>query len=218
MSVRNMRIRTAASGLLISVSLLSGLQAYSGETSQSKSDQRHCGAASPLLLSLGDAYFNVADTRAEKWLSREAVERNELLSRLNTMHVTDGSGVRVHCTGSADQVRARLRTVSLEDIESRQTRYADVENAISITAYEYDRALRRLIRETVTIPARPQDVVHLVDQTLETSSRHRKATRIGSYLEETRITASIENNTITIDQSVYVNGTLAQWHTWTLFD
>lgn len=218
MHVKNMQTRTAASGLLIVASLFSGVQANTAYTRQSMGDQRQCGTASPLYLSLGDAYFNVADTRAENMGSREAVAQNELLSRLSKMRVTEGSGVRVVCTGSADKVRARLRTVSLEDIESRQMKYADVENEISITAYEYDRPLRRLVRETVTIPTRPRDIIQLDENRLEISSRHRQATRIGSYLEETRITASMEHSTITIDQSVYVNGTLAQWHIWTLFD
>lgn len=218
MHVKNMQTRTAASGLLIVASLFSGVQANTADTRQSMGGQRHCGAASPLYLSLGDAYFNVAETRIEYRGSREVVAHNELLSRLSNMRMAEGSGVRVLCTGSADRVRARLRTVSLEDIESRQIRYADVDNEISITAYEYDRPLRRLVRETVTIPTHPQDFIQLAEHALETSSRHRQATRIGSYLKETRITAAMENSTITIDQSVYVNGTLAQWHIWTLSD
>ena len=218
MSARNVQIRAIVSGLIAAVSLLANVQANPVEKKLEDQEQRQCGATSPLFLSLGDAYFDIADTGKAAVMSPQEIERNELLSRLRVMHSSEGSGYRVLCTGSADQVRARLHTVSLEDIEGRQMSYPDMESAISITAYEYDKPSRRLVRESVTIPTRPQDVIHLAGQTLETSSRHRQATRIGSYLEETRIDASIIDNMITIDQAVYVNGTLAQWHTWYLTD
>ncbi len=216
MSVMNVQIRSVATSLIVVASLLSDVQANPGTSHSTADEHRECGAVSPLFLSLGDAYFDIADTRTGKGMSQEAIAQNELLSRLSDMHRADGSGIRMQCVGSADQLRARLRTVSLEDVESRRTQYADIDSEISVSAYEYDRPARRLVRATVTIPTRPQDVVHLTAQSLETSSRHRQATRKGSYLQETRIDASISDDTITIDQLVYVNGTLAQWHIWHL--
>ncbi len=218
MSVRNVQVRIIVSSLMAVASLFANVHADSADKTLKAHKQRQCGAASPLLLSLGDAYFDIAGNRNDAVMSPNEIEQNKLLSRLSVMHLSEGSGVRVLCTGSPDQIRAQLHIVSLEDIEGRQTLYSGNESAISITAYEYDKPSRRLVRETVTIPTRSQDVIHLAGQNLETSTRHRQATRIGSYLEETRIDASIRDNTITIDQSVYVNGTLAQWATWTLSD
>ncbi len=221
-----MQIRKTVSGLMAAAFLLANVHANAVEKSLAGHDQRKCGTLSPLFLSLGDAYFDVAKSLGKPAESPEGIEQNELLSRLTSTRFSEGSGYRVLCKGSAEQVRAELHAVSLEDIEARHTsfpsrrqvRLTSLENTILVTAYEYDDSLRHLTRETVTIPTRPHDVIHLAAQTLETSSRRRQVTRYGSYLEETRIDASFEDNTISIDQAVYVNGTLAQWHTWTLSD
>jgi len=226
MSVRNVQIRTILSGLMATASLLSTVHANPVEKSLAGHDQRRCGALSPLFLALGDAYFDLANTSEKPVESPEAIEQNELLSRLTSTRFSDGTGYRVLCKGSADQVRAELHDVSLEDIEARQTRFPERrqtkmpsrKNTILVTAYEYDDSLRHLTRESVTIPTHPDEMLHLAEQQLVSSSRHRQVTRKGSYLRETWINAYIEDDTITIDQSIYVNGTLALWNVWQLSD
>lgn len=212
--------------------LLANVHANPVEKSLADHDQRKCGALSPLFLSLGDAYFDVAKPPEKPAESAEGIEQNELLSRLTSTRLSEGWGYRVICKGSADQVRAELHVVSLEDIEVRQTgfpshrqvsfpsrrqaRFPSLENTILVTAYEYDNSLRNLTRETVTIPTRPEEMLRLAERQLVSSSRYRQRTWTGSYLKEFWINAFIKDDTITIDQSLYINGTLALWNVWRL--
>lgn len=218
MSVTNMQARAMMSGLLAAATLLVNVQADTARSSIENHDQRQCGDASPLFLSLGDAYFDLADIPEAAVKSFADTRKTELISSLTTTTLSDGWGTKVLCVGSADQVRAQRHTVTLQDIEGRQSNHPDVERAISITAYEYHKPSRRLAREMIMIPVRSENMIYLDAQTLQTSSRHRQATLAGSYLRESRIDASISGDTLTIDQSVYVNGTLAQWQTWHLIE
>ena len=217
---------------MASAFLLANVHANPVEKSVAGHDQRKCGTLSPLFLSLGDAYFDFAKPPGKPAESAEGIEQNELLSRLTSTRFSEGWGYRVLCKGSADQVRAELHAVSLEDIEVRQTsfpshrqvsfpsrgqaRFPSLENTILVTAYEYDDSLRHLTRESVTIPTRSEGMLHLAERQLVSSSRYRQRTRTGSYLKEFWINAFIKDDTITIDQSLYVNGTLALWNVWQL--
>ncbi|ASJ72494.1 hypothetical protein [Granulosicoccus antarcticus] len=219
MSIKYVQIRTIVTSLMAVAFLLTDVQAaqaMSNDPSLILTDQQQCGTHSPLFVALGDAYFDLDETHEPGLTSSTDIEQNKLLSRLSTQRFKDGWGQRVNCTANVGQLQAQASNVLLEDITVRRSDLSSPDSEILVTAFEYDEQQKRLRRETVTIPIRADKLLQSSDDRLVSTLRHRQATPIGSYLEETHIDAFISSESIIIEQSVFVNGTLAQWHTWHL--
>lgn len=221
MSMKTVQLRRITASLITSAFLFATVQAKSNEVTSSQqrpvsAAHQQCGVHSPLFLSLGDAYFDLDSANGATVTTASDLEKNRLLDRLSEQRFQDGWGFRVDCIEGHNQTSEQLSSIALEQITADRSNSSSFGNEINITAFEYDAVLRRLKRETVTIPTDSSKVLHLTENTLVSSSRHRQATPIGSYLEETRTDASMSEASITIEQSVFVNGTLAQWYTWHL--
>lgn len=225
MSLIPVHIRAALSALLAgSCVMLPVAAASSSESHTDSSYERHCGALSPRLVVMGDDYFdldapsrNEPDTPIAGQLSDEA-----LRAALQSERFSFGQGQRTACFGSGDRLHSRSTSTTLHDIESRmQIASHHGENHhpqhdTVIKAYEYDEQQRRSRAEWITVPSSAVAIETFSGVLISSLHRQRQHTPKGSYLRETELTALRTADELIIEQNLYVNGTLAEWNTWTL--
>ncbi len=183
-----------------------------------------CGAISPLLNSLGDDYFHV-DTYSNSSTSQHThsiVSEHPVISRLRTANYKSGTGTRTQCVGSGNAVVARTSTVELKDIRVGKERLGKqhLDHNTLLKAYEYDESQRRLRSQTIAIPATASQWLDtgVTPDTIQSNTRRRQGTELGSIFRETALSATHTEQALVIHQSVYVNGTLAEWVTWRLVE
>lgn len=193
-----------------------------------KSAANQCGDLSPLLGSMGDDYFHVEDADFNEpnqyERSHENSLRNPVIARLLSTTYRSGTGQRTQCYGSGDSLSARTSDVELEDIyvESNsvgrlKTDYRKSPQITVLKLFEYDESTQRIRAQSVSIPA---DAIYQTDanrvETLESNTRRRQGTLQGSIFREESLRATYTNHKLIIQQSLYVNGALAEWVTWQL--
>lgn len=197
---------------------------------------RQCGEPSPRLLELGDAYHDLnhlspSSTRADDTLDHATDDEAEQVHRLlQNSQWRSGQGYHSVCRGSADalrlersigqldQIRIRPVAMIMDPVSGADQDWQEARRLQStlIKLHEYQAEQRLSHTVQITIPA---------DSTVQTSSsgslishqsRRRQKTATGSRLRESTLVALYSSGSLVLEQSLYVNGTLAEWHAWHL--
>lgn len=175
---------------------------------------KQCGDTSPLLDQLGEQYYELPSI-SKSDLQSQAILRNKLVQSLETDSFKSGKGIRTQCFG-VSQPREVVREFVLDPIQSAQVNGF---GEVVIKAYEYEADTKTRHSETLFIPLSQTHLSLNGDNGFVTTKRHRQANgsqRPGNHLREISITAKGTREGIEIEQSVYVNGHLAEWFTWHL--
>lgn len=184
-----------------------------------------CGDISPRLDQLGDQYYELDDTPKSE-LFKRTIKPNELIEVLQSTRFRSGYGERTFCFG-ASTLREEVREFELESFEPP---VINSFNEITLKAFEHDVRNKFLHRETVFIPLSDTSISTTGDYSLVVNTRHRQpidrlttdilnnriGSSLGAHLREISIIATGNKNGIEINQSIYVNGYLAEWFTWRL--
>lgn len=184
-----------------------------------------CGSTSPLLLSLGDDYYNVSGSRKDNLRESTVPHDSEglVLDTLRTQQYQTGHGQRTDCVGSGDALRPLSSSITLHDIlisietASHKDQHTLVASSVVIHAHEFDDQHKRYRSESMAVPLTSTAIETFSGILISSHQRHRQVTRQGAYLRETELTALRTSDQLILEQNVYVNGTLAQWSTWQLF-
>lgn len=167
---------------------------------------------------------------------------DRLLDRLSTMRWRAGSGQRLQCLGSADRVREHWQSLQLEDIRltadtgngnRRSLTHVDrsslsgflrsspssrrqFDMTLVLNLHEHDEQQHLKRRRSLTLPI--QDLTPVDDTTwlITSQQRVRQKTVGGSHLREIVTSALVRQASVLIEQSLHVNGTLAEWSSWEL--
>ena len=182
---------------------------------------KQCGDVSPLLSQLGEHYYELENIPKSE-LKKQSIKPNKLLATLQSARFKTGQGKRTLCFG-ASILREEVKEFALDSIES--TRINGF-NEIVLNAYEYDNKTTSLHRETVFIPLSRTNISLNGNNGFVVNKRHRQTINSrtssvsafggGSQLREISITATGSHKGVEINQSIYVNGHLAEWFTWYL--
>lgn len=194
-----------------------------------------CGDVSPLLITLGEGYYDLESTPKSE-LFNQSIQPNELIETLKSRRFKNGEAQRTFCFG-ATSLATRVRNSELQLIEAARTNSF---NEIVLKAYEYDASKKTSHRATVFIPLSTQSSTLIGNHGLSVNTRHRQPVRQainsniyesttaeldpvadrqgrGTHLREISMTARGDNNGgVEIKQLIYVNGYLAEWFTWQL--
>lgn len=195
-----------------------------------------CGDVSALLSELGEQYYEL-DSIPKSELQGYAIKPNNLINTLQSSSFKHGKGTRTRCFGSLNPdtstPREKVREFTLEFIEPVTI---NSYNEVVLKAYEYETQTRTSHRETVFIPLSSLDLSLNGDNSLEVNKRHRQTSNSnniksgliinsnlnssnslnGTHLREITITATSSYRGVQINQSIYINGHLAEWFTWQL--
>ena len=223
------------------LSLTLSISAFSGTALAEQ-----CGDISPLLAAMGDAYYDVdftgkyqelepvefenadlpltqlpesevTDTERRDTDPQSELQQTELFIALRDTHFKGGTGERTRCFGTEYNGRVETSMVELTDIRQID-RGNRLFSELVIEVQEYEKAQRLLRRESLYLSlAEHTDVAATSDgESVIVNTRRRQATEVGSYLRETAIGATLTKRGVDISQSLYVNGHLAEWFSWSL--
>ena len=179
-----------------------------------------CGDISPRLDQLGDQYYDLDDTPKSD-LFKQTIKPNELIEVLQSTRFRSGYGERTFCFGTST-LREEVRQFELESFDRPAINSF---NEITLKAFEHDVKNKFLHRETVFIPLSQTRISTTGDNGFVVNTRHRQpinvldnriGSRGGAHLREIAIIATSYEGGIEINQSIYVNGYLAEWFTWRL--
>ena len=179
-----------------------------------------CGDISPRLDQLGDQYYDL-DNTPKSQLFKQTIEPNELIEVLQSTRFKSGYGERTFCFGTS-RLREEVREFELESFERPAINSF---NEITLKAFEHDVKNKFLHRETVFIPLSETSISTTGDNGFVVNTRHRQpisirdnriGLRSGAHLRGISIIATGNDKGIEINQSIYVNGYLAEWFTWRL--
>lgn len=179
-----------------------------------------CGDISPLLSQLGEHYYKLENI-PKSTLENLSIKPNKLIDSLQSTKFRNGQGTRTLCFG-VSTLREEVREFELESIESA---HVNSFNEVVLKAYEYDTYRKVSRRGSVFIPLSRTNTFLNGENSLVVNKRHRQPiSRLtnsinvlrGSHLREISITATSSHQGIEINQSIYVNGYLAEWFTWNL--
>lgn len=180
-----------------------------------------CGDISQALTAMGDSYYDVGnrgdDPEQWKFEQLQLLEQSNVFIQLRDARFRSGTGERTRCYGSEKNGRMETRILELGDINQKDTRHP-VNAELAIDVYEYDRSQRTLRRESVYFPSNLNtNIVATADgEVLRFNTRRRQATETGSIFRETIVDAVSTDTGVDIKQSIYVNGHLAEWFSWSL--
>ncbi len=207
--------------------LIAALASWPAQSVQSREvvdlrSDRQCGASSPRLLSMGDSYYDLdlPDEKDHDLNLSGQVSQEKLRSALLSADYSSGHARITDCFGSGDSLQPRTHVTTLHDISGRtesRSHYSKSPHRsgaviFELTGYDQDQKVSR--RETLLIPASAVAIDTSSGLLINSGHRHRQKTEKGSYLRETALTALQTDEALIIEQSVFVNGSLAQWTTW----
>lgn len=174
----------------------------------------NCGDVSPLLSKLGDQYYELENIPKSE-LYKYSITPNDLIDTVQSSSFKLGQGKRTRCFGIS-VFREEVREFVLESIE---TATINGFNEVVLKAYEYESKTKTAHRETVFIPLSQKNISLIGDNGFVVNKRQRQGINSiarGTHLQEISITATGSKKGIEINQSIYVNGHLAEWFTWRL--
>ncbi|MFK7853796.1 MAG: hypothetical protein AB8B79_06775 [Granulosicoccus sp.] len=175
---------------------------------------KQCGDVSPLFDKLGDQYYELQSV-SKSDLQADSIHGNKLVQSLQADTFKSGKGIRTQCFG-VSQPREVVREFVLDPIDTAQVNGF---KEVVLKAYEYEADTKTGHRETLFIPLSQTHLSLNGDNGFVSNKRHRQANGSqlpGSHLREISITAVSTRKGVEIQQSVYINGHLAEWVTWYL--
>lgn len=189
--------------ILQAVALAASLMAMMTTSQASNLDNTdiQCDESSPYLMSMGEQYFNIEPFNTSPLAS---------LQRVDFARIRTGYGIHTECFKSSTGVEKRKSVVTLDNISVALKADKDSTHAV-IRAHEYNDKLKRSRLRDIVLP--------LIDGAVPATAnmRKRQNTEVGSYLRETALSITRRVDGFTVQQSIYVNGSLAEWLTWNLY-
>ncbi len=191
---------------------LAGLLGASGVASAFE-----CGVLSPRLLSLGDAYYDVGPTRDDNGTVNRATPINDwskgLLKTLDRSHFRGGSGTRYACSGKKNDSTVYRSEFELNEISVRQNKYDFI-----LRAFEDDRESKTVRANTLHIPLFEHELTFVNKNELIAHRRQRHFNQQTgfTFFREIELKAVRNRSGITLTQTLWMNGELAETTTWEL--
>ena len=187
-----------------------------------------CGDISQNLEAMGDSYYDIDYTGKDSDDSistrQNIVEQSKVFKQLRDRSFESGTGERSQCFGSKDNLRVETSSVELKDInqqdDSSQFDYEPEAGVymLEIDVNEYKEVERTTHRESISISLNQNTDISTAanGNVLELNTRMRRGTKAGSNFHEITIRATLTDSGVDISKSIYVDGYLAEWVSWSL--
>ena len=176
-----------------------------------------CGVPSPRLLSLGNAYYDVGPTLQDNGKVVRATPIKNwskgLLKTLDRSHFRSGSGTRYECSGKKNDTTVYRSDFELNDISVRQNKYDFI-----LRAFEDDRESKTVRANTLHIPLFEHELTFVNNNELIAHRRQRHFNQQTgfTFFREIELKAVRGKYGITLTQTLWMNGELAETTTWKL--
>ena len=176
-----------------------------------------CGVKSPRMLALGDAYYDLGPVRNDDGKVNRAKpiedRSNALLKTLDRSRFRSGSGTRYVCSGRQYDNTARRSEFKLRDISVRHSTFDFI-----LHAFEDDRETRTVRPNSLFISLLDHELTIVSENELSAHRRQRHFNQQTgfTFFRESELTAVRDESGITLTQTLWVNGELAETTTWQL--